>query len=164
MSLNESLDRVLTRYKELESLMSEGGAGGEERAASDACDDWEGLWSAAVDEFDPDVVVVQVGPWEVFDRREGSEWVPFGSPRHDELLTAELTDLVEVVGADGRPVEVLDLAGLVCPGDDGSCPERIDGVRVRGDGIHYTDEGGRWAARWLAPQLRALALEAADRS
>ena len=37
-------------------------------------------------------------------------------------------------------------------------------VRVRGDGIHYTDEGGRWAARWLAPQLRALALEAADRS
>lgn len=200
-------------YCELVDLpRREGGAGGEERAASDACDDWEGLWSAAVDEFDPDVVVVQVGPWEVFDRREGSEWVPFGSPRHDELLTAELTDLVEVVGADGatvalltvpglertdgvsaeewtaedrwrtdhldellrsvateaeadgRPVEVLDLAGLVCPGDDGSCPERIDGVRVRGDGIHYTDEGGRWAARWLAPQLRALALEAADRS
>lgn len=29
MSLNESLDRVLTRYKELEALMSEGGAGGD---------------------------------------------------------------------------------------------------------------------------------------
>ena len=32
MSLNESLDRVLTRYKELESLMSEGGAGGDKIA------------------------------------------------------------------------------------------------------------------------------------
>lgn len=32
MSLNENLDRVLTRYKELEALMSEGGASGEEIA------------------------------------------------------------------------------------------------------------------------------------
>ncbi len=32
MSLNENLDRVLTRYKELEALMSEGGTSGEEIA------------------------------------------------------------------------------------------------------------------------------------
>jgi len=32
VSLNENLDRVLTRYKELEALMSEGGASGEEIA------------------------------------------------------------------------------------------------------------------------------------
>ena len=32
MSLNESLDRVLTRYKELEALMSDGSAGGEKIA------------------------------------------------------------------------------------------------------------------------------------
>ena len=184
----------------------EGGEGGEVKAPSDRCADWQGLWGAAVTEYDPDVAVALVGAWEVFDRREGDAWVPFGSERHDELLRRQLRELVDTLGAagatvvlvtvppnertdgvstvewtaaerwrtehinellgevadeataDGADVVLLDLGGEVCPTPATGCPLEIDGVRVRGDGIHYTEEGARLVARWLAPRLRELGL------
>jgi hypothetical protein len=187
----------------------EGGPGGEERAPSDRCADWRTLWGDAVDEFAPEVAVVQVGPWEVFDRREGDGWVEFGSTRADDLLGHELDELIDVLGADGATVVLLtapalertdgvtakewtaddrwriehlndllraaarrgtsrgaevvvvDLAGFVCPTPATGCPEQVDGVRLRGDGIHYTEEGAEAVAAWLAPQLRQLALPVA---
>lgn len=190
----------------------EGGAGGEEREPADACESWPELWSDAVTEFDPHVVVVEVGPWEVFDRRTSAGWARFGTEAHDALLQPALDRLVDVAGAEGatvvlllappldrtdgvsarewtfeeawriehlnalledaavdgrargHTVELVDLAPQVCPGgDEEGCPDEVDGVDVRGDGIHFTESGGEAAAAWLAPQLRGLGLDAARR-
>jgi hypothetical protein len=40
---------------------------------------------------------------------------------------------------------------------DGEYAEVIDGVAVRGDGVHFTQEGSTMVANWLAPQLAVAA-------
>jgi hypothetical protein len=60
--------------------------------------------------------------------------------------------------ADRRPghVTVLDLNPLVCP--DGKFTWRIDGLKVRSDGLHYTPAAvQRIIAPWLLPKLAAIA-------
>lgn len=79
----------------------------------------------------------------------------------DERVDCLNTILIEAAGAAGVPV--IDVAGLVCP--DGSCPEKVDDVVLRPDGVHYDGEGGTTIARWLVAQLRAIdALEAPSQS
>ena len=51
-------------------------------------------------------------------------------------------------------VVVIDLAEHVCPVPATGCPEELDGVRVRGDGIHYTWAG---AERTAGAILEAVA-------
>jgi peptidoglycan/LPS O-acetylase OafA/YrhL len=53
-------------------------------------------------------------------------------------------------------VTVLDLNPLVCP--DGKFTWRIDGMKVRSDGLHYTpDAVQKIIAPWLLPRLAAIA-------
>jgi peptidoglycan/LPS O-acetylase OafA/YrhL len=53
-------------------------------------------------------------------------------------------------------VTVLDLNPVVCP--DGKFTWRIDGLRIRSDGLHYTPAGvQRIIAPWLLPKLAAIA-------
>jgi hypothetical protein len=53
-------------------------------------------------------------------------------------------------------VTILDLNRLVCP--QGTFAWTVDGVRVRGDGLHFTPQGvQRVIAPWLLPRLAALA-------
>lgn len=49
-------------------------------------------------------------------------------------------------------VTTVDLAGLVCPSGR-SCRDRLDGVVLRPDGVHYDGPGGPVVARWLVPRL-----------
>ncbi|MGE5829970.1 MAG: acyltransferase family protein [Micromonosporaceae bacterium] len=54
-------------------------------------------------------------------------------------------------------IRVLDLNAVVCP--DGEFTWTIDGLRVRSDGLHFTQSGvQRIIAPWLLPQLAAIAL------
>ena len=54
---------------------------------------------------------------------------------------------------------VIDLNRRVCP--DGEFTWRIDGLRIRSDGLHFTEQGvRRWIAPWLLPQLAAIAVGA----
>jgi peptidoglycan/LPS O-acetylase OafA/YrhL len=53
-------------------------------------------------------------------------------------------------------VRVLDLNTLVCP--DGRFTWSVNGLRVRSDGLHFTERGvQRLIAPWLLPQLAAIA-------
>jgi len=183
---------------------------GEVKEPSDSCDNWQGLWGTAVEQYDPEVSAVLIGPWEIFDRRDGDAWAPFGSPESDALLRPQLDALLTVLSSRGGAVvlltaspldrtdgvsarewtldereriehlnglladavddaaargidaSVVNLASFVCPGEDG-CRRDVAGTRIRGDGIHFTDDGSVVAAAWLAPQLRELALETARR-
>jgi hypothetical protein len=66
-------------------------------------------------------------------------------------------NLLRTVAAE-RPdrVSVLDIGPLVCPG--GKFTWRIDGMRVRSDGLHYTPAAvQRLIAPWLLPKLARIA-------
>jgi peptidoglycan/LPS O-acetylase OafA/YrhL/lysophospholipase L1-like esterase len=71
------------------------------------CDDWEKNWHKAVDEFDPDVVVLAVGAWEIFDREVDGERFLFGTDEFDQLFLTTLTDAIDTLSSDGATVVLL---------------------------------------------------------
>ncbi|MGD0766118.1 MAG: SGNH hydrolase domain-containing protein, partial [Dehalococcoidia bacterium] len=84
--------------------------------------------------------------------------VDVGTDRFDSRWVDRLNALYAQI-AQQRPdrVTVLDLNGLVSPG--GKYTSSIDGVQIRNDGVHFTAAGGDFVARWLGPQLAAIAGE-----
>lgn len=54
-----------------------------------------------------------------------------------------------------RRATLIDLNHFVSP--RGEFTDVIDGVVVRGDGVHFTAEGAALVAKWLAPQIRETA-------
>jgi peptidoglycan/LPS O-acetylase OafA/YrhL len=172
---------------------------------SNTCSDWEDTWRADVAEFTPDVAILQVGAWEIFNRRIDGEWLVFGTGAYDRYFLELLDGAIEVLSSQGATVVLLSaphmeredtmsarewtqnetwrtdhvnglfeqaardndaavhlpFARWVCP--DEHCHDTLpDGRPLRSDGVHFTDEGAIAAARWLAPQLRAIALNRMD--
>jgi peptidoglycan/LPS O-acetylase OafA/YrhL len=74
---------------------------------SEGCPDWRSSWARDVETFDPQVVALHVGAWEVFDRRIGGRWVPFGSAESDALLLETLDDVTELATARGARLALL---------------------------------------------------------
>jgi len=69
----------------------------------DHCATWPQLWAAAVEKFDPDVVVVHTGPLELVDR-ERPEWgrvLAPGAAEFDAWLVSEFQVAVDVLTARG---------------------------------------------------------------
>jgi len=58
----------------------------------------------------------------------------------------------QLAAAEPERVSLVDLDQIVCAGAS-PCPERRDGVRVREDGLHFTEDGAAWAAPRLADAL-----------
>ncbi|HKY15565.1 MAG TPA: hypothetical protein VJM33_11630, partial [Microthrixaceae bacterium] len=67
---------------------------------------WRTDWARYVTEFSPDVVVMMVGSWEVFDRRIGGELLKFGQPAYDAYLRGLLDEAVGILSAGGAKVVV----------------------------------------------------------
>ncbi|MEZ5141943.1 MAG: acyltransferase family protein [Acidimicrobiales bacterium] len=78
-----------------------------ELPGSDTCANWEGDWSRAVDQFQPDLTVLQVGAWEIYDRKIDGRWVPFGSPEYDAILEPTLQHVADVLTRTGKPLVLL---------------------------------------------------------
>jgi peptidoglycan/LPS O-acetylase OafA/YrhL/lysophospholipase L1-like esterase len=74
--------------------------------------------------------------------------------RNPRRVSAVNAVLREVARARPKTVRLVDLAGFLCP--DGHPRDRIDGVTMRSDGIHFTAGGATIVSRWLAPRLEAL--------
>ncbi len=67
---------------------------------------------------------------------------------------AHYNDLLRSFAAEHPDdVSVVDFAALVCPGG-APCPEEVDGVRLRPDGAHFSEETAPWIARKLVPLLK----------
>lgn len=80
------------------------------KAPDPGCDPgWRARWSAAVEEIRPDVVVVQVGTQEVWDRRVDGVEIPFDAEAGQALSAAELDQAIEVLTADGATVVLVTL-------------------------------------------------------
>jgi lysophospholipase L1-like esterase len=60
----------------------------------------------------------------------------------------QLRDLADRVPG----VQIADLEALICPG--GPCPDQLDGVDLRPDGLHFEGDGALLVNRWLVEQVR----------
>lgn len=64
--------------------------------------------------------------------------------------------LREAAAKHEEQTTVIDLNRRACP--DGEFTWRIDGIRIRSDGLHFSPDGvRRWIAPWLMPQLARIA-------
>jgi hypothetical protein len=63
--------------------------------------------------------------------------------------------LERFVAAHSDRVVLLDLDSFLCPA--GRYQDRMQGVRVRYDGVHFSEVGAKLVWRWLGPQLQRLA-------
>ena len=59
--------------------------------------------------------------------------------------------VMEEVANGTEGVQVVDLDGWLCP--DEECKERLDGVLVRSDGVHFSGPGGTLVAQWVFEQV-----------
>jgi peptidoglycan/LPS O-acetylase OafA/YrhL len=70
------------------------------------CLDWERIWGEKIAQGRPDVAVVQVGPWDIADRKVpgGGGWRSPGDPRFDEFALSEMEKAVDTLSANGALV------------------------------------------------------------
>ena len=60
-----------------------------------------------ITQFDPDVVAVLLGRWEVIDRFHNGQWMHIGMPAYDSYLSTELDRLIGALDARGAKVVLL---------------------------------------------------------
>ncbi|HLZ38346.1 MAG TPA: acyltransferase family protein, partial [Mycobacteriales bacterium] len=130
---------------------------GEVHSTPPECAEMPARWRADLDTYDPDVVLLLVGRWEVMDRVEDGRWVQVGDPAYDARLAAELDDAVRLLSARGAAVGLLTAPyyhraerpdGGLWPEDD---PARVDrwnalvrDAAARHPGVaHVVDLGAR---------------------
>ena len=80
---------------------------------------------------------------------EGQDLAPNrNDPKRAEALNSIITDFAK---AHPKQVHTPDPSPWLCPG--GRYVDKIDGKKVRMDGVHYTADGTKRFWRWLMPQL-----------
>ncbi len=78
-----------------------------------------------------------------------------GGQRLAEWPVAPLNDLYREYAAQHTGVSVIDLQSYVCPAGDYT-DLYLDGVKIRYDGVHFTEDGAAIVAKWLGPQIDAV--------
>lgn len=74
---------------------------------TNGCPDPVRDWGAAVTEFRPEVVIISVGAWEVFDRRFDDLWVGWGGAEFDRRFQERLTQILDAMTANGARAVLL---------------------------------------------------------
>lgn len=92
-------------------------------------------------------VVVTTAPYSRRAERSDGSLYPEDRPARTNAWNA----LLREVAGDRPNVTVLDLNKKMGPG--GAYTNRVDGIRLRGDGLHPTPEAVEWLAPWLVAAL-----------
>ena len=76
------------------------------RRESDECRNRDRMLLESIAEFDPQVVVIAGGLWDVTDRKPDGfrRWTHIGSPDYDQFLAGEMNHLIDLLAGDGRTV------------------------------------------------------------
>ncbi len=77
------------------------------RNSGSRCGDWPEHWTRYVVETRPDLVLVLVGGWDIYDREVEGEWLAFGSAAYDAYLRGLLERAGRVLGSGGARVVML---------------------------------------------------------
>jgi hypothetical protein len=96
------------------------------------CDKWPKLWTAEVQQFNPDVSVLMIGAWEIFDHEVNGDLLQVGSPAYEKYLLTELERGHEILTANGAPLVILtsECFKVLKPGTASDWQERNDTSRV----------------------------------
>jgi len=68
---------------------------------------WPAQWAGNINEFQPNVVMILAGRWEVMDREIGGHWTHIGEPDFDAVLRQSLEQAVQVATSRGADVVML---------------------------------------------------------
>ena len=71
------------------------------------CDNWPVYRAQDVKTYDPDVVVLLTGRWEILDRVYQGQWMHVGEPAFDNYLASRLDQAISILSAGGAKVLVL---------------------------------------------------------
>src|SRR5690606_30201367 len=84
------------------------------------CNGWGNRWRDQLEDFDPDLVVVLTGVWDLTDRKlPGSDQAAhIGEAAYDEYLLAEYREAVDLLSSEGAQVVWLTApcVGPILPG------------------------------------------------
>jgi peptidoglycan/LPS O-acetylase OafA/YrhL len=135
---NSHIGCVVARYGEKRPPAADGEPG----PVGDVCSNWGvpvavsqlGVtdvvsWPTAVDAFDPDVVIANITPWDVTDRKVpqlGEDWTHVGQPDFDAYAAGEYRFATQVLTAEGAEMIWLKGAHLDRPRQPQNDPARID--------------------------------------
>ena len=89
---------------------------GSEPFVQDAvCDDWESRWGLPMTQFQPNVVVLLTGAWDLLDRKINGQYYSPGSVAFDRYFLAELDLATQLLARQGAKVVVLTTPFLSRP-------------------------------------------------
>jgi peptidoglycan/LPS O-acetylase OafA/YrhL len=77
--------------------------------AAQGCKNWPTSFRKMVGQFNPDVVAVELGRWEVSDRIVNGHWTRIGEPAWDRLYARELGSAIRILSSRGAHVVILTL-------------------------------------------------------
>ena len=80
--------------------------GGELVPVSSGCN-WHTTWPGELQQFQPDVVLMLVGAWDILDREVDGRLVKFGSAEFDSSYLRQLDDATTLLASTGAKVVVL---------------------------------------------------------
>ncbi len=97
-----------------------------DHTGTSVCAQWPAQWRADVTAADPDLVVVELGPWETVDRFIAGHVVRAGSPAYRAVLLTQLRRAVNILSARGAAVDFLEVPCAGVPGDTPDAVSRRD--------------------------------------
>ena len=77
--------------------------------------------------------------------------VDMSTERNDPKRAAAVNKILQAFAAKHTDVHLVDTNQLDCP--SGKFTEKVDGVKLRTDGVHYTKAGATAFWKWLMPQI-----------
>ena len=77
--------------------------------AAPGCVHWQQTWTAEVQRYEPDVVLIELGRWEVSDRVVNGRWTRIGQPAWDDRYSQLLRQAVAIVTGHGAKVALCTL-------------------------------------------------------
>ena len=76
------------------------------RKDASGCPDWRTTWADELRTSAPDVVLLNIGVWEIFDRQFPTGWLTYGTPEFDARLAGALDDVMTLLGSTGARLVV----------------------------------------------------------
>ena len=111
------------------------------------CGNWQSQWRSNVERDHPQIAVVEIGAWDVFDETVNGRTLAFGSPAWNAYFTKTLHQGIRLLLAPGAQVALMGVPCYrpIAAGGLPLLPERGDDARTR----HLNDAAVRGRSRWI---------------
>jgi hypothetical protein len=97
------------------------------------CGNWQSLWRDKADATHPQIAVIEIGAWDVFDETVNGKNLAFGSPGWDAYFTKTLHKGIHLLLDQGAQVALMGVPCYrpIAAGGLPLLPERGDDTRTR---------------------------------